>query len=59
MLDFALGAKAKASGGGGDAELLANGQRHYLMVQRPEGGLLAGLWEFPGALHMAVAVAMA
>ncbi|GFH25796.1 adenine DNA glycosylase, partial [Haematococcus lacustris] len=25
-------------------------QRSYLLVQRPESGLLAGLWEFPGVV---------
>jgi hypothetical protein len=33
------------------AQLLRGGpgvSRSYLLVQRPEGGLLAGLWEFPG-----------
>jgi adenine-specific DNA glycosylase len=26
----------------------AGGEAHYLLVQRPPTGLLAGLWEFPG-----------
>jgi hypothetical protein len=28
--------------------LAAGGMAHYLLVQRPSSGLLAGLWEFPG-----------
>lgn len=28
--------------------LAAGGAAHYLLVQRPATGLLAGLWEFPG-----------
>jgi hypothetical protein len=32
-----------------EADLLAAGAEiHYLLVQRPDAGLLAGLWEFPG-----------
>ncbi len=27
---------------------LPAGQRWFLLVQRPDQGLLAGLWEFPG-----------
>jgi adenine-specific DNA glycosylase len=34
-----------------EADLVAAGAAaHYLLVQRPETGVLAGLWEFPGAL---------
>jgi hypothetical protein len=31
--------------------LVAGGTAHYLLVQRPATGLLAGLWEFPGGLR--------
>ena len=34
-----------------EADLVAAGATvHYLLVQRPDSGLLAGLWEFPGVL---------
>lgn len=49
----AAGAEGKARGGAlvteaEGAALLAGGSRQYVLVQRPQGGLLAGLWEFPG-----------
>ncbi|EFJ45303.1 hypothetical protein VOLCADRAFT_118405 [Volvox carteri f. nagariensis] len=54
---------AAARGGGGgegaaagpcDLEaLVARGSRHYLLTMRPQGGLLAGLWEFPGVIVQA------
>ncbi|KAF8061068.1 Mutyh [Scenedesmus sp. PABB004] len=47
-------APAPPAGGGAAAasedDLLAAGAApHYLLVQRPQDGLLAGLWELPGA----------
>eukprot|EP00798_Chlamydomonas_sp_ICE-L_P005521 gene5521-4154_t len=59
MLDYSLAAKAAAASGGdsstGDgtasAALLSSSDRHYLMTKRPDGGLLAGLWEFPGVIY--------
>ncbi|GIL53085.1 hypothetical protein Vafri_8774 [Volvox africanus] len=49
------GAGGEAGGagtsGGLDLEMLvARGARHYLLTMRPKDGLLAGLWEFPGAI---------
>ncbi|GLI59815.1 hypothetical protein VaNZ11_001782 [Volvox africanus] len=41
------------SGTSGDVDLevlVARGARHYLLTMRPQDGLLAGLWEFPGAI---------
>ncbi|GIM07000.1 hypothetical protein Vretimale_11220, partial [Volvox reticuliferus] len=40
--------------GGADLEVLVTrGARHYLLTMRPQDGLLAGLWEFPGAIIQA------
>ncbi|PNW86324.1 hypothetical protein CHLRE_02g082000v5 [Chlamydomonas reinhardtii] len=52
--EAAGGGAAAAAGSGSKSDvdvsaLLAKGERRYLLVMRPEGGLLAGLWEFPGA----------
>ncbi|GLC33575.1 hypothetical protein PLESTM_000086500 [Pleodorina starrii] len=45
----AQGSQLGGVGGGVDLEaLVARGARHYLLTMRPQGGLLAGLWEFPG-----------
>ncbi|MEW5315371.1 MAG: hypothetical protein WDW38_006807 [Sanguina aurantia] len=37
-----------AASGQAQSALLLSAPRFHLMVQRPEEGLLAGLWEFPG-----------
>ncbi|KAG1670122.1 hypothetical protein FOA52_013698 [Chlamydomonas sp. UWO 241] len=52
MFEFAAPAAAGASGVGAESgrEVLARGERYFLLVQRPEEGLLAGLWEFPGVM---------
>lgn len=42
------GAVSGASGAGEGAPKEAS----YVLVKRPEGGLLAGLWEFPGGLGL-------
>ena len=52
MLDYATAAAARAHGGKDEgqavAEALVSGERWCPLVKRPDGGLRAGLWEFPG-----------